>query len=85
MPRARAPRAAVDLRADGGMHGFVPAMRFLRVAALTVAVGTVAGLSLLALVYLTSAVEGEAIRLSNARQRAVDAGINSALGGASRA
>lgn len=52
-------------RSDGGMYYFVPVVRLLRVAALVVTMGTVAGLVVLALVYLTSAIEGSVIRAAD--------------------
>lgn len=70
-------------RTDGGMYYFVPLAKMVRVAALVATIGTVAGLALLAIVYFSSLVEGRTIESVNAASRALNAEINSKLGGAS--
>lgn len=68
-----------DERNDGGMFFFVPILRFVRVAALVLLGGVVAGLCMLAIVYLSSAIEGQVMRATNAAGRSADAELNSAL------
>lgn len=66
-------------RNDGGMFFFVPFFRFLKTASLVLTAGVVAGLCMLAIVYLTSAIEGETLRAINAASRSADTEINNAL------